>query len=506
MLKLKTFKINSIFEVFFFKKLIELLLLVCQDVLSVHVQVLVTKSSLRVFAFVLNKFADLKLTRKLVSNKTTKLFQAPHKTVFAKHEQESLVTFEQQGSLEEFTSNIMLKNGGIEPTKEELAKWIDPVRYQPTFSRARTYLKDFYGEYYMENLPPVDLENDKNSAYNPRYDKTLIHRSDKRKVLTNTGFIEFYIKKIYSFICVKNPRNHIPTKSCYKKKFFKLKGISINSLKRLTREIFDYPPLVVYNPFMFTSKFLKTNKVFTVLFDTKLLKRSCTDTKSLGSILGLGHHVKEISLKLNRVESYINKVLHNTYVSWYLTKKNTSKLNLKNYSFIYDYSYKILRHWVGPKIKFIVQVQSIYSRLLKFIYKKEFTRLIRKSLVDKTLCYYYVHRLLLALLLLDLSLIVNFIALRIHKTKKTKRLQKQMLNLFKRIFYEFRRHMSLHFVGFYFQIKGKLKGKRRKSRWLFKIGAFPLTQDTLEYSYSYSQAVSRFGAYGVRCQLITKKQ
>lgn len=167
----------------------------------------------------------------------------------------------------------------------------------------------------MENLPPVDLENDKNSAYNPRYDKTLIHRSDKRKVLTNTGFIEFYIKKIYSFICVKNPRNHIPTKSCYKKKFFKLKGISINSLKRLTREIFDYPPLVVYNPFMFTSKFLKTNKVFTVLFDTKLLKRSCTDTKSLGSILGLGHHVKEISLKLNRVESYINKVLHNTYVS-----------------------------------------------------------------------------------------------------------------------------------------------------------------------------------------------
>ena len=87
----------------------------------------------------------------------------------------------------------------------------------------------------MENLPPIDLES--NTKYNPRSDKTLIHRSGRRRNLSHTGFIEFYIKKIYNFICVKSFKR-LRAKVCYKKSVFHLSVNAINLLKRLSRKVF----------------------------------------------------------------------------------------------------------------------------------------------------------------------------------------------------------------------------------------------------------------------------
>ena len=493
MFTVKTFNITLVFEVFFFKKLVEVLLLVCQNLLSVHVQLLLTNKVLRVFAFVLSYFNDFKFIKKLVSNRTKKLYSMPM-TAYGNREQDSVLSFENQGTKEEFTERLRLDKGGVEPTQEEIDKWLDPVTYQPTFSRARTYLKHLDIEYYLENLPPVDTKT--TPEYDPSKNQTLIHRKSSRKLIWTKDPLNFYIKKIYSFVFSRSST----TKTIkYFKKKQKISMKSINLLKSFSRENYYWVDFV-FNRLQYTSESLKKNKLFSILGNTKKLKQNFIKTK-------LTSLSKNLNIKLNRVENYITKVLYKTYISWYLTHRFSYKVHLHNYTGVYYVIFEQLKSRVYSKTTNItLYLQSIQSRLLKFIYKKEFGRLIAKSLVDKTVCYFYVHRLLLSLLLLDLSLIVNFIAVRIHKTKKTKRLQKQMLNLFKRIFSEFRRHMSLHFVGFYFQIKGKLKGKRRKSRWLFKIGAFPLTQDTLDYSYCYSQAVSRFGAYGVSCQLITKKQ
>ena len=147
-----------------------------------------------------------------------------------------------------------------------------------------------------------------------------------------------------------------------------------------------------------------------------------------------------------------------------MTQKATKVVNVEEYENVYRLIFTTIEKLVHNKIMYTLYVQDIQSTLLNFIYKKEFNSIIINSLVNKKLCYRYIHLLLVSLLLVDLSIIVKFIANRIHKTKKTKRLQKRMLNLFKRIFGEFKKHRTLRFIGFYFQVKGKLKGKRRKSR------------------------------------------
>jgi len=54
-------------------------------------------------------------------------------------------------------------------------------------------------------------------------------------------------------------------------------------------------------------------------------------------------------------------------------------------------------------------------------------------------------------------------------------------------------------TGFKFQIKGKLGGKLRKSKFKYKIGKLPLSQLSLFIVYSSIPVYTRFGVFGLNC-------
>lgn len=145
---------------------------------------------------------------------------------------------------------------------------------------------------------------------------------------------------------------------------------------------------------------------------------------------------------------------------------------------------------------FIKQIQLknlfIHKNIIFFLLRKNL--FIHKNI--KKMIYVFGYSLYTG----NVDIISSYIKQRLEKKKHHKGIIKQFYNLLKQFY-----NLYSNFLGFKLQFQGRLNGKKRKNKLIFKEGKLPLNSLKYNINYSFQEFKTPSGICSIKVFLFLKK-
>jgi hypothetical protein len=328
------------------------------------------------------------------------------------------------------------------------------------------------------NYPHLELYN--------KVNKIKVFSSVKRLFRKNEKLNSYNAKKLKSFI---SKRSGISDEYYIEKKSFwffpKKKPKQKKAIKQSCSDLANADN--IFNKIVNLSVSKKFNKKKTIFLPDKY------------------NNVKDIrKMHTNRKSMYLNKKNINGLSYFYRTTKSLKNLSKENlvsilklnkinsllkYKFLSLQLESIISFFVVKSLKvkiihFMCLVSSFKSSYLsKFVFNKQTNK---KKYVIILFCFIYSNTFVLN----------NILGLILQTTKSKQHIKNllSILNVIKTLF----NSQIISIYGFKFQIKGKLGGKLRKSKFKYSLGKITNSSFSLRVCYSAIAIYTKYGVFGLK--------
>lgn len=405
--------------------------------------------------------------------------------------------------------------------KPKLKKW--KANLETYLNENNVYKKFSKNTFHAKKAQHVFLKKVLKNETNSYFLKNFLLTNQKTLFLNKIKFILknlLEIKKIikHKKFLIKFIKQHLLQKLHVKLNFYKNYIKILNLLikqktslfKDLQKKKYFYQPLIyknLYNLFATKNCFLTQKnlivkpllilQIFTLL--NKLLNHYFLKNFFLKSVFlnkniitkNVKKTIKNLKIKKNWIASKKNIFSNIANIKKFLSKITNLKINLifiNTLSFV-KFFYIISENKKKKKEKFnIFKIQKLMLNKYKYhaIFIKDFINLT-----------------FINVLLKNPSSIVQFIGEQFKRLPKNRKQLKLLtfINQSLKIFCQQRKE----FLGFKFQLKGRLNRRNRTHKWNFQKGILPIQTYKTRVEYAYSEGFTRSGLIGIKLWFFYKK-